>query len=96
MLSLSHISGLSMFLMGSLSVILNFNHFLNSLLSLELMALSVYLIASEILYLKGDEVFLLFFFVLIVCEGVVGLSLLIAGSYSHFTDYSKEFNSLVC
>nr|QQQ88928.1 NADH dehydrogenase subunit 4L [Hyalella franciscae] len=77
--------------------ILNYTHLLNSLLSLEMMAVTIYFLTSIVFMHMGVEMFyLLFFLVLVVCEGVLGLSLLISMVYSHGEDYFKLFNTIQC
>nr|QQQ88798.1 NADH dehydrogenase subunit 4L [Hyalella armata] len=77
--------------------ILNYTHLLNSLLSLEMMSVIIYFLTGIVFMRVGVEMFyLLFFLVLVVCEGVLGLSLLISMVYSHGEDYFKLFNSMQC
>lgn len=39
---------------------------------------------------------MIFYVVMSVCEGVLGLSLLIIGVYSHGSDYIKRYRVLNC
>nr|AUO29143.1 NADH dehydrogenase subunit 4L [Platorchestia parapacifica] len=88
---------LFMSLMGFLSFILNYMHLLNSLLSLEMISLSVYFLLSVSFVFLGSEMFyLLYFLVMMVCEGVLGLSILIAVTYGFGGDYFKSINILLC
>nr|AUO29130.1 NADH dehydrogenase subunit 4L [Platorchestia japonica] len=88
---------LFMSMMGGLSFILNYSHLLNSLLSLEMISLSVYfLFGVGFVFLGGEMFYLLYFLVMMVCEGVLGLSLLIAITYGFGEDYFKSINVLVC
>nr|UIN24700.1 NADH dehydrogenase subunit 4L [Eusirus cf. giganteus clade g1]UIN24713.1 NADH dehydrogenase subunit 4L [Eusirus cf. giganteus clade g2] len=81
---------------GFMSFIFNTGHLLNSLLSLEWMAVSVY----GFLSLGGAELGLefmpMFYMVLIVCEGVLGLSLLVVIIMSYSSDYLKTVNLVLC
>ena len=43
-----------------------------------------------------DSVFLLYFLVIMVCEGVLGLSILILIRFSYGVDYLFNFNKLLC
>nr|DAZ91344.1 TPA_asm: ND4L [Gammarus chevreuxi] len=82
---------------GLFSFIFNYSHLLSSLLSLEFLALTVYWCLSlSIFNVGGDFFFVLFYLVMAVCEGVLGLSILISVSYSHGSDYMKMFSSLSC
>nr|QQQ88564.1 NADH dehydrogenase subunit 4L [Hyalella tiwanaku] len=75
----------------------NHSHLLNSLLSLEMMSVTIYFLISIVFTSLGLELFyLLFFLVMIVCEGVLGLSLLISLVHSHGEDYFKLFNFIQC
>nr|BBN79985.1 NADH dehydrogenase subunit 4L [Grandidierella japonica] len=77
--------------------VLNLNHFLNSLLTLEFISLSFILGFSVVLGLYDfNSMFLLYFLVMVVCEGVLGLSFLILMSFNFGGDYLFSFNSLSC
>nr|YP_010164040.1 NADH dehydrogenase subunit 4L [Macrophthalmus abbreviatus]QRK27329.1 NADH dehydrogenase subunit 4L [Macrophthalmus abbreviatus] len=72
-------------------------HLLNSLLSLEFMMLGIFwLLGLELTNVGGEIYFSLFFLVLVVCEGSLGLSLLVLIVRSHGSDYFKSFNVLEC
>nr|YP_010319219.1 NADH dehydrogenase subunit 4L [Parasesarma eumolpe]QJH91602.1 NADH dehydrogenase subunit 4L [Parasesarma eumolpe] len=72
-------------------------HLLNSLLSLEFMMLGIFWLLSLQMTNIGSEIyFSLFFLTLVVCEGALGLSLLILIVRSHGNDYFKSFNILEC
>nr|BBN80011.1 NADH dehydrogenase subunit 4L [Grandidierella fasciata] len=80
-----------------LKFIFNFNHLLNSLLTLEFVSLSFLLGLSEIICVYDNHnVFLLYFLVMVVCEGVLGLSFLILMSFNYGNDYLFSFNKLTC
>nr|SBT96174.1 ND4L [Hyalella lucifugax] len=88
---------LFMLCMGLYAFISNHSHLLNSLLSLEMMSVTIYFLISVVFTSLGLELFyLLFFLVMIVCEGVLGLSLLISLVHSHGEDYFKLFNFIQC
>nr|DAZ91259.1 TPA_asm: ND4L [Gammarus fossarum] len=79
------------------SFILNYSHLLNSLLSLELLVLMVYwLLSLNLFNMGGDSFFMIFYVVMSVCEGVLGLFLLIMGVYSHGSDYMNSYSVLNC
>nr|QQQ88785.1 NADH dehydrogenase subunit 4L [Hyalella kochi] len=95
----NYLIGLSLFTlsMSIYSYIFNYSHLLNSLLSLEMMSVTIYfLIGSTFIYLGLEVFYLLFFLVMVVCEGVLGLSLLISLVHSHGEDYFKLFNFIQC
>ncbi len=76
---------------------LNFNHLLVSLLTLELISLSfffVYVLSMQVFHL--EVFFLLYFLVMVVREGVLGLSLLILLSFHYGEDSVFVFNKLIC
>lgn len=78
---------------------INFNSFytLNRILSLEFMALGVFfLISRGVLYLGGGLFFILYFLVLLVCEGRLGLSLLVSGRFRYGGVQRGVYNRLVC
>nr|YP_010252273.1 NADH dehydrogenase subunit 4L [Grandidierella taihuensis]QTX95231.1 NADH dehydrogenase subunit 4L [Grandidierella taihuensis] len=77
--------------------ILNLNHLLNSLLTLEFISLSFLLGFSGVMCAYDfNNMFLLYFLVMVVCEGVLGLSFLILMSFNFGSDYLFSFNSLSC
>jgi NADH-ubiquinone oxidoreductase chain 4L len=88
---------LSLIFLGVCSFVFNYTHLLNRLLTLELLSVITYLLITVVLTFVGAELFyLLFFLVLIVCEGVLGLSLLISLVHSHGEDYFKAMNTVQC
>nr|YP_009467392.1 NADH dehydrogenase subunit 4L [Varuna yui]YP_010137768.1 NADH dehydrogenase subunit 4L [Varuna litterata]AUR43976.1 NADH dehydrogenase subunit 4L [Varuna litterata]AVA07561.1 NADH dehydrogenase subunit 4L [Varuna yui] len=90
-------SSLFMIFCGLWSFISYNKHLLNSLLSLEFMMLGVFWLLSLQLSMIGSEIyFSLFFLTLAVCEGALGLSLLVFIVRSHGNDYFKSFNLLEC
>nr|YP_009509574.1 NADH dehydrogenase subunit 4L [Tubuca capricornis]AUN44991.1 NADH dehydrogenase subunit 4L [Tubuca capricornis] len=86
-----------MILCGLWSFISYHKHLLNSLLSLEFMMLGIFWLLSISMSMVGSEVYIgLFFLTLAVCEGALGLSLLVLIVRSHGNDYFKSFNFLEC
>nr|YP_009525982.1 NADH dehydrogenase subunit 4L [Pseudocrangonyx daejeonensis]AXT17551.1 NADH dehydrogenase subunit 4L [Pseudocrangonyx daejeonensis] len=90
--------GLVIMLMGGLfKVAVNYNRLLNSLLSLELASLSLYGLGMLFFWCSLEEVFvLLYFLVMMVCEGVLGLTLLVLVMRSHSSDMMMMANCSVC
>nr|QQQ88681.1 NADH dehydrogenase subunit 4L [Hyalella kochi]QQQ88733.1 NADH dehydrogenase subunit 4L [Hyalella sp. 2015-x] len=94
-----YLTSMSLFLltMSIYVFVTNNSHLLNSLLSLEMMSVTIYfLIGSIFTYLGLEMYYLLFFLIMVVCEGVLGLSLLISLVSSHGEDYFKLFNFMQC
>nr|YP_009503184.1 NADH dehydrogenase subunit 4L [Dotilla wichmanni]AXA13786.1 NADH dehydrogenase subunit 4L [Dotilla wichmanni] len=88
---------LIMIFCGLWSFISYHKHLLNSLLSLEFMMLGIFWMLSLQMSGVGSEIYFgLFFLTLVVCEGALGLSLLIMIVRSHGNDYFKSFSVLVC
>nr|AXI98736.1 NADH dehydrogenase subunit 4L [Pseudoniphargus sp. 1-Basque] len=96
MLSFILMGGLFIFYSGLVSFLFNYHRFLNSLLSLEFMSLSVFLMVMYMFSCFSEEIFSLYFLVMLVCESVMGLSLLIVSIYSYSYDYMKSISVLVC
>nr|WIL79883.1 NADH dehydrogenase subunit 4L [Tillus discoidalis]WIL79909.1 NADH dehydrogenase subunit 4L [Opilo sinensis] len=84
-----------MFIMGILSFSIKRKHLLMMLLSLEFMVLSLFmglfLYFNMMLY---EYYFSLIFLTFSVCEGALGLSLLVSMIRSHGNDYFQTFNVL--
>nr|QVV96031.1 NADH dehydrogenase subunit 4L [Pycanum ochraceum] len=71
------------------------NHILLTLLSLEFMVLSVYLLLFLVMLIYGYELyFSLIFLVFSVCEGALGLSILVKLVRSHGDDYLSSVSIL--
>nr|AML26577.1 NADH dehydrogenase subunit 4L [Staphylinidae sp. BMNH 1274705] len=84
-----------MFLMGILSFCINRKHFLLMLLSLEFIILSLYLNMMIYLFMYSFEYyFSMIFLTMSVCEGALGLSILVSMIRSYGNDYFKSFNLL--
>lgn len=80
-----------------LKFLFNLNHFLVRLLTLEMVSLVIYLILSLNLFsLFFEGVFILYFLIMLVCEGVLGLCLLVRVNYGYGSDYLFLFNKLIC
>nr|WDE20735.1 NADH dehydrogenase subunit 4L [Clerus sp.] len=84
-----------LFLMGSLSFSIKRKHLLLMLLSLEFMVLSMFLgLFFMFNMLMYEYYFTLIFLSFSVCEGALGLSLLVSMIRSHGNDYFQTFNIL--
>nr|YP_009918089.1 NADH dehydrogenase subunit 4L [Serratella sp. Yunnan-2018]QLP88991.1 NADH dehydrogenase subunit 4L [Serratella sp. Yunnan-2018] len=72
-------------------------HLLMTLLSLEFISLSLYLLLYLYLLSKSSEFFfLMVFLTFIVCEGALGLSILVSMIRTHGNDYFQTFNVVKC
>nr|APX40378.1 NADH dehydrogenase subunit 4L [Longitarsus nigrocillus] len=84
-----------MFSVGMVSFIVNRKHFLLMLLMLEFIVIVIYLNMYMYLSLMNYEFFFSMIFLTIsVCEGVLGLSILILMVRIHGNDYILTFSSL--
>nr|APX40768.1 NADH dehydrogenase subunit 4L [Galeruca macchoi] len=84
-----------MFFSGILSFVLNRKHLLMMLLSLEFIVISLYF--SMFLYLSSmtyEYFFSMIYLTMSVCEGVLGLSMLILMVRVHGNDYILTFSFL--
>nr|AXS65677.1 NADH dehydrogenase subunit 4L [Cucujoidea sp. 40 KM-2017] len=86
---------LLMFISGILSFSLKRKHLLMMLLSLEFVILSLFMFLFFYLTSMNNEVyFSMIFMTMSVCEGVLGLSILVLMIRTHGNDYFKIFNLL--
>nr|YP_010046015.1 NADH dehydrogenase subunit 4L [Nasimyia megacephala]QPG86061.1 NADH dehydrogenase subunit 4L [Nasimyia megacephala] len=86
-----------LFIMGVLTFVSNRKHLLSMLLSLEFIVLSLFLMVFIYLdYMNNEMYFSMMFLTFSVCEGVLGLSVLVSIIRSHGNDYFVSFNVLQC
>nr|YP_010704702.1 NADH dehydrogenase subunit 4L [Polypedilum masudai]UXG19089.1 NADH dehydrogenase subunit 4L [Polypedilum masudai] len=86
-----------MFFFGILSFIFSYKHLLNMLLSLEFMVLCLFIILFFYLnFFNFEQYFSMFFLVFSVCEGVLGLSIMVFLIRSHGNDYFFSYSFLQC
>nr|YP_009995515.1 NADH dehydrogenase subunit 4L [Ochthebius viridis]QNP09970.1 NADH dehydrogenase subunit 4L [Ochthebius viridis] len=84
-----------MYLMGIMVFSLKRKHLLLMLLSLEFIILSLYfLMFLSLSYYMKEYYFSMIFMTMSVCEGALGLSLLVSLIRSHGNDYFQSFNIL--
>nr|YP_010287516.1 NADH dehydrogenase subunit 4L [Luxiaria mitorrhaphes]UKT61847.1 NADH dehydrogenase subunit 4L [Luxiaria mitorrhaphes] len=84
-----------MFMIGNLIFISKYKHLLIILLSLEFMVLSVFFFLLMYLLMLNYEMYMLMvFLVFSVCEGALGLSILVSLIRTHGNDFFKSFNLL--
>lgn len=86
-----------LFMIGVLIFVFNRKHLLSILLSLEYIVLSLFFLLFIYLnILRYQSFFILIFLVFRVCEGVLGLSILVSIIRTHGNDYFQRFNILQC
>nr|YP_008239388.1 NADH dehydrogenase subunit 4L [Attacus atlas]AGQ46303.1 NADH dehydrogenase subunit 4L [Attacus atlas]UDY72226.1 NADH dehydrogenase subunit 4L [Attacus atlas formosanus] len=84
-----------MFIIGNLIFVSKNKHLLIVLLSLEFMVLSIFFILLFLLsFIEYDMYMLMVFLVFTVCEGALGLSILVSMIRTHGNDYFYSFNLL--
>nr|ALO77043.1 NADH deshydrogenase subunit 4L [Cryptocephalus sp. CRY01] len=84
-----------MFVAGLLSFFLYRQHFLMMLLSLEFLVLSLYLgLFIYLSFMTYEYFFMLIYLTMSVCEGCLGLALLVMMIRSHGNDYILSMSSL--
>lgn len=85
------------FFSGLISFIFAYKHLLSMLLRLEFMILSLFLFLFRYLNLFNyEQYFRIYFLTFVVCEGVLGLSVLVSLIRSHGNDYLISFIILQC
>nr|SSW94144.1 NADH dehydrogenase subunit 4L [Hypermnestra helios maxima] len=84
-----------MYLCGNMIFISKHKHLLIVLLSLEFIVLSVFFLMMIYLnYIEYEMYMLMIFLLFTVCEGALGLSILVSMIRTHGNDYFKSFNLL--
>nr|AXS66567.1 NADH dehydrogenase subunit 4L [Tenebrionoidea sp. 9 KM-2017] len=90
-----NILGVFMFFCGLLAFSVKRKHLLLMLLSLEFIVLSVYFNLFVYLSMENFEFFFsMIFLTFSVCEGALGLSILVSLIRTHGNDYFSSFNVL--
>nr|YP_010987365.1 NADH dehydrogenase subunit 4L [Lednia tumana]QCF39719.1 NADH dehydrogenase subunit 4L [Lednia tumana]WOL43208.1 NADH dehydrogenase subunit 4L [Lednia tumana] len=86
-----------MFMCGSWVFVSKRKHLLLTLLSLEFMVLSMFFMLYMYLNLTNFEVFFaMVFLTFSVCEGALGLAILVSMIRTHGNDYFQSFGVLQC
>lgn len=86
-----------LFIIGVFTFVLNRKHLLSILLRLEYIVLRLFLILFIYLNILNYEFFFsIIFLVFRVCEGALGLSILVSIIRTHGNDYFQRFNILQC
>nr|QZZ18211.1 NADH dehydrogenase subunit 4L [Burara oedipodea] len=83
------------FMIGNMIFVSKHKHLLIMLLSLEFIVLSIYFMMLLYLsFIEFDMYMLMVFLVFSVCEGALGLSILVSMIRTHGNDYFQSFNLL--
>nr|SSW88884.1 NADH dehydrogenase subunit 4L [Pharmacophagus antenor] len=86
---------LIMYIMGNMIFVSKHKHLLVILLSLEFIVLSIYfLIMIYLNFIENNMYMLMVFLLFSVCEGALGLSILVSMIRTHGNDYFQSFNLL--
>nr|YP_010958772.1 NADH dehydrogenase subunit 4L [Eumorphobotys obscuralis]WNB40520.1 NADH dehydrogenase subunit 4L [Eumorphobotys obscuralis] len=84
-----------MFIFGNMIFVSKHKHLLIVLLSLEFIVLSVFFFMVILFsYIEYDMYMLMVFLVFSVCEGALGLSILVSMIRTHGNDYFQSFSLL--
>nr|YP_011017094.1 NADH dehydrogenase subunit 4L [Orthaga aenescens]WQB62452.1 NADH dehydrogenase subunit 4L [Orthaga aenescens] len=84
-----------MYLVGNLIFVSKRKHLLIVLLSLEFIVLSIFfLLLMYMNFIQNNMYMLMVFLVFSVCEGALGLSILVSMIRTHGNDYFQSFNLL--
>nr|WEG23146.1 NADH dehydrogenase subunit 4L [Bithia sp. 1 HNL-2023a] len=95
MLMMNWILSSILFIMGVFIFISNRKHLLSMLLTLEYMVLSLFLILMIYLnMINYENFFCVLFLIFSVCEGTLGISILVSMIRTHGNDYFQSFNIL--
>nr|YP_010271075.1 NADH dehydrogenase subunit 4L [Neptis raddei]UJY98842.1 NADH dehydrogenase subunit 4L [Neptis raddei]UZS91072.1 NADH dehydrogenase subunit 4L [Neptis raddei] len=82
-----------MFMFGNMVFVSKHKHLLIVLMSLEFMVLSIFFLMMMYLMMIDYNMYMLMaFLVFSVCEGVLGLSILVSMIRTHGNDYFQSFN----
>nr|YP_009047724.1 NADH dehydrogenase subunit 4L [Striatobalanus amaryllis]AGZ92374.1 NADH dehydrogenase subunit 4L [Striatobalanus amaryllis] len=84
-----------MFLVGTWIYISKRKHLMNMLISLEYIVLSTFMLLMLVAFTMGLETYLsLIFLVASVCEGSLGVGMMVGMVRSHGSDYISSFSAL--
>nr|ADO60381.1 NADH dehydrogenase subunit 4L [Sericinus montela] len=86
---------LIMFILGNMIFVSKHKHLLITLLSLEFIVLSIFFFFVLFLnFIEFDMYMLMIFLLFSVCEGALGLSILVSMIRTHGNDYFQSFSVL--
>nr|YP_008082682.1 NADH dehydrogenase subunit 4L [Danaus plexippus]AGL76307.1 NADH dehydrogenase subunit 4L [Danaus plexippus] len=88
-----YMMSLIMFMVGNMIFVSKHKHLLVVLLSLEFIVLSLFLLMMMYLSMINYNLYMLMIFLVFsVCEGALGLSILVTMIRTHGNDYFQSFN----
>nr|YP_009919074.1 NADH dehydrogenase subunit 4L [Simulium noelleri]QMP96667.1 NADH dehydrogenase subunit 4L [Simulium noelleri] len=97
MMFMLYLLPLLMLMSGAMVYVSNRAHLLATLLSLEFIVLALFLFLFEVLnFLNYENFFSMMFLTFSVCEGALGLSVLVSMIRTHGNDYFQTFSVLQC
>nr|UOU85093.1 NADH dehydrogenase subunit 4L [Simulium erythrocephalum] len=97
MMFMLYLLPLFMLMSGVMVYVSNRGHLLATLLSLEFIVLALFLFLFEVLnFLNYENFFSMMFLTFSVCEGALGLSVLVSMIRTHGNDYFQTFSILQC
>nr|SSW94041.1 NADH dehydrogenase subunit 4L [Meandrusa sciron aribbas] len=89
------VTSMIMFIFGNMIFVAKHKHLLIVLLSLEFIVLSIFFILMIFLsFIEYDMYMLMVFLLISVCEGALGLSILVSMIRTHGNDYFQSFSLL--
>lgn len=89
--------GFYLFFIGAFTFVINRKHLLSILLSLEFIVLSLFLIILWFLnFFNYEFYFSILYLTFTVCEGALGISILVSMIRTHGNDYFNSFSILQC
>nr|YP_004778160.1 NADH dehydrogenase subunit 4L [Liriomyza sativae]ADO79014.1 NADH dehydrogenase subunit 4L [Liriomyza sativae]AFL93391.1 NADH dehydrogenase subunit 4L [Liriomyza sativae] len=84
-----------LYVVGIICFVLNRKHLLSMLLSLEYIVICLFfIIFIYLMYMNFEMYFTMMFLSFSVCEGALGLSILVSLVRTHGNDYFQSFNIL--
>nr|YP_009255409.1 NADH dehydrogenase subunit 4L [Melanagromyza sojae]ANA56776.1 NADH dehydrogenase subunit 4L [Melanagromyza sojae] len=86
-----------LYIIGIISFVSNRKHLLSMLLSLEYIVICLFMfLFLYLMYLDYELYFSMMFLTFSVCEGALGLSVLVSMVRTHGSDYFQSFSILQC
>nr|YP_009676403.1 NADH dehydrogenase subunit 4L [Chthamalus challengeri]QDE13334.1 NADH dehydrogenase subunit 4L [Chthamalus challengeri] len=86
-----------LFVVGFWIYISKRKHLMNMLISLEYIVLSIFMLLMMVTFIMGLEMYAgLIYLIASVCEGSLGVGIMVGMVRSHGSDYVASLNSLKC
>nr|QNH94194.1 NADH dehydrogenase subunit 4L [Eochionelasmus coreana] len=97
MLKIFFVMPVFMFIVGFWVYVSKRKHLMSMLISLEYLVLSIFLLVMLTSFTSGLETYLgLIFLIASVCEGSLGIGIMVSMVRSHGSDYISSFSVLKC